>query len=995
MDEFVKFLLLALSQFAGGPGAMENNLVRFLIPAGTYGTLMVVAWSRQRRQDLPREKLLIWGFGLGAASGIVMAAFVSLQMLNLIERASTYAILVPLERALSMASVIVVAGAFLRYILEDARLAAKYLWVGLGITLFCLILAWWQWPRYLATLTEQNLHTSMVSWTFQTFTSLLLLVAIVLIQTRRTWLSNLVTVALVLFLAGELLFLVNFALNKGYNNIICPIGNMLPLLAIPLLGFVYLREQTLEKQRVQDDLEHHRRHLEELVTERTAEIAEVNRQLKEEIHERKQAQEALERLSHQYELILESASEGICGLDNEGRFVFVNSAAASLLGYHVDELVGQPCHPIWHHSRIDLSPYPESECPICDGYKLGKASRLDDQIFWKKDNTSFPVSIASSPTFESGKLTGSVVVFKDITERKQAEAELAQRNVNLAAQNAIADTLSRSLDLEKTLDHALDAVLSIVPMELGLVFLWDPAEEEPVLQNYRGPILESEPFLKKQEWTCCAMISREAMKRGRPVIKPVAECPAARSSLVVARSGLKTLISFPLVSVGHTLGALTLGSRLKEPVQPPELELLTIIGQQIGMAIENAHLYRKAEQAAEELALLHQVSVDLISTFSTERIYQQIAERSVKLMECQMACILKWNEDEEQVRLLACHGLSEAEEDILESQQENGNCLQTLIDCHEPLIIRDVQDDGRVPEVWKEKLRIQALLCVPIRGMNQSLGTLLLMDKGAPNTWRDEKRVLFESFVNRAAVALMNAEMHRQLEWTAALEERQRIAADMHDGLAQTVSLLGLQIDQATDLLRSGSTEDAVNELQLTRDTIKHISTDVRRSITSLQRAPQLRRSIQELLTNLPEQLAWEDGMFIQFISNVQEPLFLPQEQGNQAMFIVQEALLNAHRHAHARRISVTLDQQDRDVLICVEDDGSGFEMGAWWEGSKDHFGLGIMHSRAARISARLKIDSKPGQGTRVLLILPPVDRHVRKKSADSSLPASPETAVR
>ncbi|NIV38206.1 MAG: hypothetical protein GWN58_54960 [Anaerolineae bacterium] len=99
--------------------------------------------------------------------------------------------------------------------------------------------------------------------------------------------------------------------------------------------------------------------------------------------------------------------------------------------------------------------------------------------------------------------------------------------------------------------------------------------------------------------------------------------------------------------------------------------------------------------------------------------------------------------------------------------------------------------------------------------------------------------------------------------------------------------------------------------------------------------------------------------------------MFLPRDQGTQALPVVQEALLNARRHAQARHITLLLERQGQEVSIAVEDDGRGFDPGAWWENSQDHFGLSIMHARAARIGARLQVDSAPGQGTRVALTLP------------------------
>lgn len=971
MEKFFDFVLLLISQFAGGTGQMENNLVRFSIPAVTYGALLLVAWSRQRESHPQRERLLVWGFGLGAASAIVMSIFVALQMLEVIERQTVYPILVPLERSLSIASIVVVAGAFLRYILDDARLARTYIQIGVGVTFINFLIALWQWPRHLAVLTEALFHQSWVSYLFQASSSVLIFTAIILVRRKRGWLSNVVTVALAFFLVGELLFLTNYLTDRAYNRIICPIGNFFPILAIPILGYVYLREMSIERRQAQKDLEDHRLHLEELVTDRTAELSKVNTRLQGEVTERQKAEEALSQLSHEYELILESAGEGICGIDRQGRFVFVNSAAAKILGYPVEELVGKTCHVIWQTSGTFEKPQPENKHPIQEGYSQGIPSRRDDLYFLRKDGIPFPVSFVCNPTYENGKVNGLVVVFRDITRRKRAEAEIAQRNANLAAQNTIASTLSRSLDLRTILDASLDAVLSIVEMEAGLVFLWDSVLDRLTLRSYRGSLFENDSMNTIQEWGCCDMISTEAMRTFAAAVKPVSECPAAHASPMIAREDLKTLLSVPLVSNGKALGALTLASRKTGPIPLHELELLTIIGQQIGMAVENANLYQAAERVAEELTLLHQISTVLASTLSAEKIYEQIVMQSVKLLDCSTVCILEWDDADQKAGLLAGHGITEAEGDFLQAQTDTFDCLRDLVVCRQSIAVNDAQTDPRIPASWMQRLGLRALLCVPIRSMDESFGALFLMERQAERNWRYEEIVLIEAFVNRAAVALMNANLHKQLEWAAALEERQRIAADMHDGLGQTVSLLGLQIDNAMELIKTGSEQQAVEELSTTRETVKQVSVEVRRSIASLQRTPQPLRSLQELLASLPEKLSWADASPIHFKFGSQIPLFLPQEQADQVLFVVQEALLNAHRHAHARHITIALEPQEREICITVEDDGLGFEQGAWWETSQSHFGLGVMHSRAARIGANLLIDSSPGSGTRVTLTLP------------------------
>jgi PAS domain S-box-containing protein len=132
------------------------------------------------------------------------------------------------------------------------------------------------------------------------------------------------------------------------------------------------------------------------------------------------------RLKRQNELILQAAGEGVYGLDCEGITTFVNPAAARMLGWEADTLIGKPMHALLHHTRPDGSQFPREECPIYAAFKDGAVHHVDDEVFWRKDGSSFPVAYTSTPIHEKGQLVGAVVVFKDITDRKLAEQELRQ-----------------------------------------------------------------------------------------------------------------------------------------------------------------------------------------------------------------------------------------------------------------------------------------------------------------------------------------------------------------------------------------------------------------------------------------------------------------------------------------------------------------------------------------------------------------------------------------
>ena len=148
-----------------------------------------------------------------------------------------------------------------------------------------------------------------------------------------------------------------------------------------------------------------------------------NERLYQEITERKQAEETLERLRRHNELILNSAGEGILGLDREGRHTFVNPAATGMLGYMADELIGRKGHNLYHHTRENGGLYPEEDSPIFQAFRDGKFCQVAEEVFWRKDGTSFPVGYSSAPIMEEGEVVGAVVTFRDITEYKRGEKE--------------------------------------------------------------------------------------------------------------------------------------------------------------------------------------------------------------------------------------------------------------------------------------------------------------------------------------------------------------------------------------------------------------------------------------------------------------------------------------------------------------------------------------------------------------------------------------------
>jgi PAS domain S-box-containing protein len=123
-------------------------------------------------------------------------------------------------------------------------------------------------------------------------------------------------------------------------------------------------------------------------------------------------------------LMLASTGEGVFGVDLDGLCVFINPAGARMIGLEPEQVLGQNMHVLTHHSHGDASHYPLDDCPIYNAFRQGQPCRIDSEVFWRAEGSSFPVEYSSYPVFDQGQVRGAVVTFVDITERKQAQDAL-------------------------------------------------------------------------------------------------------------------------------------------------------------------------------------------------------------------------------------------------------------------------------------------------------------------------------------------------------------------------------------------------------------------------------------------------------------------------------------------------------------------------------------------------------------------------------------------
>jgi len=156
--------------------------------------------------------------------------------------------------------------------------------------------------------------------------------------------------------------------------------------------------------------------------------------VKQDITENKVAEEAIRASEEKSRLLLQSVGEGVFGVDLDGKVAFINPAANRMLGYGLEELIGQDVHEKIHHSRADGSAYPKSECPMYLTHVDGTDHHIANEVLWRKDGSSFPVEYTSMPIKKNEQVVGAVVTFMDITERKRAEEVLKESEEALREQ---------------------------------------------------------------------------------------------------------------------------------------------------------------------------------------------------------------------------------------------------------------------------------------------------------------------------------------------------------------------------------------------------------------------------------------------------------------------------------------------------------------------------------------------------------------------------------
>jgi signal transduction histidine kinase len=306
-------------------------------------------------------------------------------------------------------------------------------------------------------------------------------------------------------------------------------------------------------------------------------------------------------------------------------------------------------------------------------------------------------------------------------------------------------------------------------------------------------------------------------------------------------------------------------------------------------------------------------------------------------------------------------GLSEEEKALIGAPPTGRGVLGLLITDPEPLRLRDLATHPDSYGVPAHHPAMKSFLGVPVRTRNEVYGNLYLTDKRGADSFSDEDESLAEALALAAGIAIENNRLHDRVRMSSVLDDRDRIARDLHDRVIQRVFAIGLSLQEAT---RSADPELIVSRVNTAVDNLDTTITEIRTAIYELDGGDVkggLRHGVLELVGELTPLLgARPEVTFAGPVENV------PQRTADNLLAVVREALTNAAKHAQASRFLVTVSASDH-VTLEVVDNGVGLPSVT----SKEGLGLANLRSRAERLGGECVIASGDFGGTRVTWRVP------------------------
>jgi len=698
-----------------------------------------------------------------------------------------------------------------------------------------------------------------------------------------------------------------------------------------------------------------------------------------------------QRQADELEAVLNAIPDPVAVWDAQGNVLRANPAAAAL-GIFSDEkgMVGVAERLSVRHP--DGRPIPPEELPVARALR-GEVVRNETEILVSLAGEELEILVSVAPVVSGGEITACVVVSHDISDLKRAEAAMRESEGKLSTLFELMPVGISVLDGERRITHTNAALIRI--LGLSREALLQGEHQARTYLRSDGTVMPPDEFPSARAWHDQELVHDQVgiVKEDGVVIwtdVSAAPVPFADWKIVVA---MVDVTERKQIEQALRQARAELETGIQE--RTVELEranqmLLAEIRQRMriegDLRLSEQRLEQRIEERTRELATLLDISNTVALSIDLEPLLALILERLKDVVDYDGGAAFRL-----QANALnpVFHRGAISADDLLQigSHLEEAVLGRAAIPGVERVILADVQGEPALQEAFRQATgakpalsasvgagdmanAVRAWMTVPVTIKQQVYG-MLYMYHSQPGRYTEEQARLALPFGNQAAAAIENARIFEQATALAALEERQRLARELHDAVTQTLFSASLAADVLPRLWerdREAGLRCLSEVQQLTRGALA----EMRTLLLELRPATLVETALGALLSQLAQAIASRARIPVTVQADVH--CSLPPEVQVALYRIAQEALNNAAKHAGARSIEVRAQclppgppgqewPHATAVELVVADDGRGFDPALLPVGSKG-LGLGIMRERAAGVGAAFQIQSRPGQGT-------------------------------
>jgi signal transduction histidine kinase/PAS domain-containing protein len=735
--------------------------------------------------------------------------------------------------------------------------------------------------------------------------------------------------------------------------------------------FATIFEDITKRKLAEEELRKAKDELDLRVKERTIELIETNQKLKNEIVERKLAEQVTQLEREKLKSILDIMPGGVYIINRNCDIEYVNPYMEKEFG----ALIGQKCYQYFH----DRS----ESCPWCMNDRIWSGDSLKWDWYFEKVNKTF--ELFDTPLHNADGTISKLEIFHDITARKEAEEKARQRNRELTAINEIGRAITSTMDLHKLLAELLNHVRGVVEAQLCTVGLID-AETEDVLFYQLISGNKGVELIWEQRFTKGEGISGWVIEHKQSILlEDVSQDPRPKIDYYQQQDfHPRSMASIPLIAQDVVIGTIGLFHEQPKWFDTEDIRLLEAVAAQAAVVIQNARLFEAEQQARKTADVLRSTALALSKSLNIHTVLGTLIEQIRKVVPFESAHAYLMDDQYTAVVRVA-HGeeLWDKDDRLLNQRIEIGSLplLQPLM-AGEVISIPNMIDQAELAMLANPKY-INSWLGIPLLSEGQVIG-ICTLEHSNPAFFTDDLIHWAKALTNQAEVAIQNAWLFEQVregrERLQALSrrlvdvqesERRYISRELHDEAGQTLAslMVGLHL-----LEREASDQPAI--IQHCKD-LKQIANtvmeDIHRLAIDLRPASLDRVGLVAALQQHSERISDLHNLTIQFqsVGNVKR---LHSEVETAIYRIVQEALTNIIRHAKANRADVLLDWRSSSLVVIVEDNGIGFEPVT---PDANHLGMVGMRERADMLGGNIIIESSHGRGSSIFLEVPYVYSHI------------------